>query len=446
MKTTSLLLVIVGVLVAASGIACGHMPVPGGQPIVLAGKVNSPFVSDRGGLVYLQLSVHTPRWNEQQRKPLNVAVVIDRSGSMADEGKIDYAKSALRTLINQLTSDDIFSLVSYDDVIEVIRPAGRIRDKQELFRAIEDLYPRGSTNLGGGMIEGFRQVRRYASSEYVNRVILLSDGLANQGITSPSRLSAIAREQKARSISLTTMGVGLDYNENLMVALAENGGGSYYFIESPRSIAHLLHREFESLSSVLCQNAVINLQLGPNVTIKDVVGYTWNQKGTTCEISLGDLLSEASNDITLELQVPGGNGTLALAEGSLRYDTDKEWLKGNPSFSSSVQYTHDTAVIEEHRDLEVQAKGDVAVSTRKVEKAMEALDEGKAEEASKDLDDAKRFLSSSPAAGAAGFGAHVQAQAKQIGTFQSMITDSAGDMRRAKKAIQYDNYKTQKNK
>jgi len=141
-----------------------------------------------------------------------------------------------------------------------------------LLRLINRVSPRGSTNLGGGMIEGYRQVERFASKEFTNRVILLSDGLANQGITDPRQLNSIARRNRIHSISLTTMGVGLDYNENLMVGLAEYGGGSYYFIEHPRSIAHILNKEFNSLSSILASfvlgvalgNLVRGIPLGPD--------------------------------------------------------------------------------------------------------------------------------------------------------------------------------------
>ena len=149
MKTAALIVSIIGVL-AAGGIACAQDHRPSGDRILLTGNVSSPFVSDRGGPVYLQLSVRTPALFKRHRTPLNVAVVLDRSGSMADGRKIDYAKSALLSLIDQLSSEDIFSLVIYDDVIDVVRPAGRLGDKRSLRRLINRIRPRGSTNLGGG--------------------------------------------------------------------------------------------------------------------------------------------------------------------------------------------------------------------------------------------------------------------------------------------------------
>ena len=417
----------------------------GDKSIVISGKVNCPVISQRGDKVYLQLFVRTPKVEKPYRKPLNVSVVLDRSGSMGDEQKIEYAKSALTSLIRQLSDKDILSVVIYDDIVEVLRQAGRVGDKRELLRLIDKVYPRGSTNLGGGMVEGYRQVERFASKEFTNRVILLSDGLANQGITDPQRLNKIARKNRSHSISLTAMGVGLDYNENLMVGLAEHGGGNYYFIEHPRSIAHILNREFDALSSILAQNATIEISLGRGVRLVDVIGYQWSQEGDRCKISLGDLPSEMTSEMTLELQVPSGTGSLSLASGKLAYESDKLAAGEQPSFETTIAYTDRQEVVEEHRDMDAQAKADVAVSTRKVEKAMEMLDAGRGEEAEQALTEAKELLLSSPAVNAAGAGAHITNQADQIGSFQSLLKDSS-DARKSKKSIQYQNYRTQKNK
>ncbi|HEX9829616.1 MAG TPA: VWA domain-containing protein, partial [Bacteroidota bacterium] len=242
------------------------------RTIGLDARLNSPYISSNGGTAYLHISVTTPDVGTAKRRPMNISVVLDRSGSMAGEGKIDYAKRALNSLIDQLNPEDIFSIVVYDDQIDVLRAAAPVRDKWELKRLVESIYARGSTNLGGGMIEGFQQVQRYVSKEFVNRVVLLSDGLANQGIVDPTELNRIARQYRSKSITLTTMGVGLDYNENLMVALADNGGGNYYFIESPNILASILRKEMNMLASIVAQNAVLEMTLGKGVHLKDIIG------------------------------------------------------------------------------------------------------------------------------------------------------------------------------
>jgi len=416
-----------------------------GEPIVLKGRVNCPLVPSMGGMLFLQISISPPAFDAPRKKPMNLSIVLDRSGSMADEGKIRYAKSALLSFVDRLSPDDYLSIVIYDDIVEVLRPSGRVRDKREIHRLIERIYPRGSTNLGGGMVKGLEQVAATSSREFVNRVVLLSDGLANQGITDPHALNKIARRYRSKSISLTTIGVGLDYNENLMVGLAEYGGGNYYFIESPHSIAHILRREFDAMTTILAQNSILELSFGNGVQIADVIGYPWTADGNRCSISLGDLAAGHTKELTVEVRVPGGTGTLALARGSLRYETSNPSLQSPEPFDISVEYSRSAEAIERNRDLDAQAKADIAVSTRTVEKAMEALDSGNTTQALQELENAETFLKSSPAAESPQAGGALRDQLGRLDVFRKVLQDSSADHRRAKKSIQYDNYRIQKN-
>lgn len=414
--------------------------------IMMEGKLNCPYISHKGGTAFLQISITTPAIESPKRRPMNIAVVLDRSGSMADQKKIEYAKQSLYLLIDQLTSEDILSIVIYDDVIQVLRDARRVDNKREIKRLVESVYPRNSTNLGGGMIEGFHQVEKNLNREYVNRVVLLSDGLVNQGITDPYELNKIARQYRTRSISLTTMGVGLDYNENLMVGLSESGGGNYYFIENPNSLASIMRKEFNLLSSLVAQNASVELALGRNVHVRDVIGCEHHNTGDRYVIPLGDLYSNDRRELTVELEIPEGVGTLTVATGTLRYESDR-LPERYPTFSVNVHYTRDHAEVEKNRNLEIQARADIAVSTRKVEQAMKDLDDGRQVEAEKQLKEAMIFLNTSPAAAQSGAGqALILQQQRQLETYQRTLQDSSGNLGRAKKAIQYENYKTQKNK
>lgn len=423
------------------------MSFPDKEPrITLDGKLNCPYISSSGGTAYLHIFLNTSdvERKERNRRPMNLAVVLDRSGSMADERKIDYAKQALNKLIDQLHSDDIFSLVVYDDVVDVLRYAERVGGgKSNLKRLVSDIYPRNSTNLGGGMIEGFRQVERHRGREYVNRVILLSDGLANQGITDPRELNRIARSHRNESISLTTMGVGLDYNENLMVGLSESGGGNYYFIESPSQLASIMSKEFNSVSSVVAQNAYIELKLGRGVRVLDVIGCETSNDRDVVKIPVGDIYANDSREFTVELSIPEGSGTVTVASGTLRCECSS--VAARPSFTTKITYTRDVAVIEKNRDLNIQGKADIAVSTRSVDKAMKALDEGRGAEAKQELNAARAAIMASPAASGQGaVSAEVQAQADRLESFNHSLEKD--DARKAKKAIQYENYRVQKKK
>ncbi|HTY58115.1 MAG TPA: VWA domain-containing protein, partial [Bacteroidota bacterium] len=168
-------------LTAAIALHAGAMSLPGRSGALrLQGSMNCPVVPSGGGEAFMQIVLTAPQGGARERKPVNLCVVLDRSGSMSEQGKIVNAKAALDALIDRLSPQDLFSLVIYDDVVDVLRPAGYAGDRRGLHDLVEGIQPRGWTNLGGGMLEGFAQVEKYAGGEYVNRVVLLSDGLANR--------------------------------------------------------------------------------------------------------------------------------------------------------------------------------------------------------------------------------------------------------------------------
>lgn len=406
-----------------------------------------PAVSTAGGKVYLRLAVAASETHRTARRPVNLCVVLDRSGSMSEESKIQYARAALHALVDQLHRDDIFSLVVYDDAVDVLRPAARVgRDKHAIRTLVDEITPRGWTNLGGGMTEGFRQVEKNTGRKYVNRVILLSDGLANQGLTDPHRLQSIARRQRDRAISLSTIGVGLDYNENLMVGLSEQGGGNYYFLESSRNLASVLQGEFDRMGDVVAQNVTLELELGRGVRLLDAIGYEHSAAGRKATIPIGDMYGEDTRDVTLELEVAPGTGTLTLVQGRLvsRMAPSAVALGG---FESRIRFEADAAAVDRQRDLAEQARADVAVSTRNVHRAMESLDRGDREEAGRALAGAGQALMSSPAAMAPGVaGDAIREQVQRIRGYADSLRSDETDGRRAKKAIQYENYQQQKRK
>ncbi len=410
--------------------------------VTLHGALNCPYVSTGGGKVYLQLSIATPEIARPVRRPMNLALVLDRSGSMGAEGKMENAKAAVRALISQLRADDYVSIVIYDDVVEVLRSSARVRDKAALRRLIDEIYPRGWTNLGGGLVEGFRQVELHAREDFVNRVVLLSDGLANRGITSPRRLREIAHEYRSEAITLTTIGVGWEFNENLMVGLSESGGGNYYFIESARDLASVFRKEFDRIAELVAANVVIELELNATVRVTDVIGYEYRAERDHCAIYLGDLYGSESREITVELTVPPGSGSQELLTAA--FSRSSRSRLGNPTYAAVVEYTGESNEIEEHRDMAVQADVDVAVSTRLVDRAMDALDEGNEEGAAEALRDARRQLAASPAASAGGEAVEeIKEQQVRLEEYERELEKGKD---KAKKSIQYDNYRTKKQK
>jgi Ca-activated chloride channel family protein len=418
-----------------------------GPEVQLDGRLNCPWMSERGGTAFLQLWVQAREIAPSCRRPVNCAVVIDRSGSMGMEGKIENARSAVCALIDELRPDDVLSIVIYDDVVEVLRPAGRVGDKTLLRRLVDEIVPRGWTNLGGGMVEGFRQSERYLREGYVNRVVLVSDGLANRGITDPGELDRIARRYRQQGISLSAIGVGLEYNENLMVALANGGGGNYYYLEHSGNLASIFRREFNLISTLVAQSATLDLQLGKGVSFRDAIGCETIRNGDRMSIALGDLSSGECRQVTVELDISPGRGSRFLASGQVHYATEGERCRESNTVRVTVTYTHDPLAIDRHRDWDVQARADVAISTRKVDQALRALDKGQKDGAINALKEAQAAVASSPAAMQSGaVGKMLKEQELKLRVYQETLDSTGSDVVRAKKSIQYENYRVQRNR
>ena len=234
------------------------------KPIETTFLLNNPYFLSGGNAkeVYLYVQLNAQEVvRTDKRIPLNLCLVIDRSGSM-DGDKMTYAKKAADFVINQLDQDDILSIVQYDNIIEVIHAAEKLKNKEVIHQKVATIKARNMTNLSGGMMEGYNQVRKLKAQEQVNRVLLLSDGLANEGITDPEQLNLIAKKVfETDAIGLSTFGVGADYNEKLMTNLSENGGGNYYFIDSPDKIPTIFAEELTGLLTVLAQNARLSIPI-----------------------------------------------------------------------------------------------------------------------------------------------------------------------------------------
>lgn len=259
--------------------------------------------------------VHFPR------APLNIALVLDRSGSMAEGRKMPFAREAAAFAVKQLLPTDRVSVTIFDDVIETIVPGGRAVDKRGLVRRIEQIQPRRSTNLHGGWAEGGRQAEAGLVSDGVNRVLLLSDGLANTGITDPNTIAAEAAGLAARGVATTTMGVGNDYNEDLLEAMARAGDGRYYYIESPLQLVDIFQTELQGLMEMQGQKVSLGLEPQFGVVVSDVLNDL--EKAPTGRLKLPNLVVDMPVLVVVRLNVPSGLAGRPLLDVRLAFDAPR---------------------------------------------------------------------------------------------------------------------------
>ena len=313
------------------------------------------------------------------RTPVNLVLVIDRSGSMSDRCKIDYAKGAAKEIIERLGSNDRLSIVAYSTEVEVLYPMQFLRNKERAISAVNSLYPTDSTNLSGGLITGINQLDSVRKSGYINRVILLSDGLANKGITNIGELSRVSSRASEKNIQITTMGLGLDFDENLMMSLAQHGAGNYYFIESPSQLASIFQREFGQLSRTIAKAPVITITLEPGVSLQELYGYTYSTTPDgKIRIKLGDMFAGQQRDILIKLRVPAEKiGERELIKISLNYE---DLLNDNEraGFEKELAYnvTSSEQKIRESENKEVAARAISVYAASNLHKATTEYENG----------------------------------------------------------------------
>lgn len=326
--------------------------------------------------------------------PMNLSIVIDRSGSMSGQ-KIQYARTAAKHIVDQLGPEDYLSVVMYDQVVEVVYPAGRVESPSQIKSRIDRITDRGSTNLMGGAMKGYDEVRKNYRPGYINRVLLLSDGLANEGITSPTEIERIVRRKmQDEGISISTFGVGRDYNEDLMTNMAESGNGNYYFINEPRDIAGIFEKELNGLSRIVAQQAVMQIRLPEGVTVEKVFGSRYTQSGRTLSIPLHDLFASETRGVLIRYTNPYGERGDYGFETSLRYREPGQGPQRILALSNICRFTGDYAQYDRSYSEWVSGQVVLYESNARMEDAMKEVDRGNYDEARKKVRENKDYLKS----------------------------------------------------
>ncbi|MCB9453817.1 MAG: FHA domain-containing protein [Anaerolineaceae bacterium] len=284
---------------------------------------------ERAQKVYLMARlVSGPPPEHQRRRPLNLSLVIDRSGSMAGE-KIAYTRQAAQFLVQNLSAKDLLSVVVYHGGVEVLFQPEPMLNKDVIAHRIASITTGNMTNLSGGWLEGCNQVAQNLDQDRLNRVILMTDGLANRGITSQSQLVALAQQKYEGGISTTTMGLGDDFNEDLLVALADAGGGAFYFIESPEVAPLIFDEELRGLLSVVGQNLTVTINPTESVAqVRQMNAYPQQIIGRQVTFRMGDVFGDEVKTLVLELAIPALTTTGEHQIAVLRFEYDEITAEG----------------------------------------------------------------------------------------------------------------------
>jgi Ca-activated chloride channel homolog len=249
----------------------------------------------------------TPDVSQRKRPAVSLAFVLDRSGSMAGE-KIALAKQAVIQSVGRLNAADRFAVVVYDDVIDVVIPSTRAtrEAKQDAIASLRRIDARNQTNLGEGWLRGCEQVALHLEEERVNRTLLLTDGLANVGMTNHDELAAHAAQLRNRGVQTTTFGVGSDFDEVLLQAMATAGGGNFYYIAEARQIADYITSEVGEALDVVGRDVVLEIQTPEGVAAESLAPFPFASNGGRTTVSLGSIVAEQVVQVVLRLNFPLG--------------------------------------------------------------------------------------------------------------------------------------------
>ena len=370
--------------------------------------------------------------------PINLALVLDRSGSMAG-AKLEKAKQAAGVALDQLGPDDVFSLVAYDDEVQVLIPPQRVKDREEMKREIARIRDGGSTALYAGVEKGAAQLRKYFDKEKVNRIVLLSDGIANVGPSSPSELAKLGKELRGEGFGVSTVGLGDDYNEDLMTALAEASHANYYYVKDAEKLPGVFKDELGTVKNAVARNVKIRITLPDGVKPKGVLGeddLTFN--GQTITIPMSELFGSQTRRFLIACDAPASDvREVELANVELTYEDSGTGKASTDNRSAKIAQTSDSSLVE--KSIQPEVASSVAITRNRLAKetAVKLADAGKSKDAADLL---VRQAAANAALPASAQSDLLKNEDRELKQKAEELLSSGSFSKGSRKEIQYHNY------
>ena len=336
----------------------------GTGPVTLNGRlVQDKVLQGSDGKVHLALTLHADEHFDMQSseaRNVDMVIVLDRSGSMRGR-KINDARQAVLHLLSGLTAKDRFALVTYSDRVQQISGLKYVNAEHgsQLKTLVRGILPGGGTNLGDGLQTGINLMLAAQQKGKARNQILISDGLANKGITDSTRLGQMAGVAVEKEFAISTVGVGNDFNEQLMTTIADRGAGNYYYLENPLAFAEVFQKEFFYTRATVATNVSISFPLDSGISIVEASGYPITVQKDLAVFYPGDLRAGQSRKLFLTLQVPTGEtGSFELGRIKARYRFNGQTKE------TDLDGSYKIACVKDQR--EVQASIDKTSWTEKV--------------------------------------------------------------------------------
>ena len=313
--------------------------------------------------------------NSKVRPKLNLSMVLDRSGSMGGT-KMREAREAVKYCVDQMLADDRFSTVIFDEHVDVLFESQQMNpaNKTLLKSEIDTISSRGSTALHEAWVAGGLQVARHLDNDAINRVILVTDGQANVGETDPNRIKEQARNLVETGVSTSTVGIGRDFNEDLLMPMAEAGGGNAWHVQESDDMTRIFSVELNGLIGQIGKNVTLRIKTRQGVRLVDMLNdFEVDRSG---DYRLPNLQVGLPLDIVVQLQVESGNSEdkLDAAEFSIRYVDQDSGLPETLSVGLLCEFAGQAEIADLPENLEVTRATQLLMNARARLEAMNRMD------------------------------------------------------------------------
>jgi len=301
-----------------------------------------PADQTQTAIVKISLAAAPPPPNAN-RSPVNLCLVLDRSGSMGGS-KLENAKEAAMEALSRLGRNDVVSVVAYNSSVETLFPAQPLTDVAQVRNLIQGIHSSGNTALFGGVSQAAAELRKHSEDQpkgMVHRMVLLSDGLANVGPSSPGDLSRLGAGLVKEGISVSTVGLGDDYNEDVMTGLSRRSDGNTYFAENSLDLPRIFTEELGDVLNVVARDARLVIECGEGVKPVRTIGRDADIRGRRVVLDLNQLYGNQERYLLLEVEVPAfpDQSEIPLATARVRYHDVFQQTAGQHSASLWARFS-----------------------------------------------------------------------------------------------------------
>ena len=328
-------------------------------------------LAPRTSLENALFQVSAPGGVAGRRMPVNLALVIDRSGSMEGD-PLEYVKQACGYVVDLLETHDILSVVTFAETVDVVMPARRVVNRQLVKEHLQRIQVGNTTNLFDGLVAGAAQVASVRADGYLNRMLVLTDGEPTAGVKDFSSIVGCVGEQKTRGITTTALGFGPDYNEELLAGIARRSGGNYYYISRPELIPEVFRKEMDTLLTLTAQNLRLKLFLTRWTQVRRFIGNDGVIGGRTAEVELPEVERGATVSALAELELARRPaGVYRVARAVLTYDNCITGVAGDQLAADLVvEFVTDASLLASGVNPLVRRELEVAQASRDLERTM----------------------------------------------------------------------------